>query len=492
MEVDYRTRTPASHPKTQTVDQRERDPRCDQNADLRHFTTTAAMTEGEAAATATNGQTKAEEGEAKPQEVAAKIMKQIEYYFGDYNLPRDKFLQQEIKNDDGWVTLETMIKFKRLASISSDKAVIAEAIRKASDCILEVHEEGLKIRRSPSHPLPIFDDNLKEETMKRTVYCKGFAKDGSVTLDNLLVFFKQYGPYDTVLMRHFFDREAKKQGFKGSVLVVFMNREKAQEFLELPEVKFKGTLLLRKWHEDYVEEKKKEVEERRAKKEAKRKKNEENASQENEPEGEEEAPKGTFLHFSGISEGSEVTREDLKEALGDSQDVLAWVDYSRGMAQGFFRFKEPESNKTILDKLESKLKVKDMEVTLRIVEGEEEQEQISKMRAARSKARSNSSGGRKRRGGRGGGPSFKLLQWVLMQDLKAGSWVVCDSHLLVPQHDACFSCTAILHESQSVYRRQWRREVMARLALLSSIGNTGDEEEWGGACELMNGDDGLE
>lgn len=64
----------------------------------------------------------------------------------------------------------------------------------------QVHEDGEKIRRAPSHPLPIFDDNLKEETKKRTVYCKGFAKDGSVTLDNLLEFFKQYGPYDTVLV----------------------------------------------------------------------------------------------------------------------------------------------------------------------------------------------------------------------------------------------------------------------------------------------------
>ena len=80
-------------------------------------------------------------------------------------------------------------------------------------------------------------------------------------------------------MRHFFDKEAKKQGFKGSVLVVFVNPEKAKEFLELPEVKFKGIQLLRKWHQDYVEEKRKEIEERKAKKEAKRKKDED-ASQE--------------------------------------------------------------------------------------------------------------------------------------------------------------------------------------------------------------------
>lgn len=366
------------------------------------------MTEGEAAAAAaaTNGQTKDGEGEGQQQEVGEKIVRQIEYYFGDYNLPRDKFLQQEIKNDDGWVTLDTMTKFKRLASISSDKAVIADALRKASSSFMEVHEDGLKIRRSLSHPLPIFDDNLKEETMKRTIYCKGFAKDGSVTLDHLLEFFKQYGPYDTVLMRHFFDKEAKKQGFKGSVLVVFVDQEKAQTFLELPEVKYNGTQLLRKWHKDYVEEKKKEIEERKAKKEAKRKKDED-ASHENEEEMEEEPPKGTFLHFSGVAEGSEVTREDLKEALGEAQEQCAWVDYSKGMTQGYLRFKEPESNKTIMEKLDGKLKVKDMEVTLRLVEGEEEAEQLSKMKAARSRARANSSGGRKRRGGRGGGSSFK-------------------------------------------------------------------------------------
>lgn len=35
------------------------------------------------------------------------------YYFGDHNLPRDKFLNEQLKVDDGWVPLETMIKFNR-------------------------------------------------------------------------------------------------------------------------------------------------------------------------------------------------------------------------------------------------------------------------------------------------------------------------------------------------------------------------------------------
>ncbi len=31
----------------------------------------------------------------------AKIIKQIEYYFGDINLSKDKFMQEEIQKDSG-------------------------------------------------------------------------------------------------------------------------------------------------------------------------------------------------------------------------------------------------------------------------------------------------------------------------------------------------------------------------------------------------------
>ena len=31
-------------------------------------------------------------------------LSQVEYYFGDFNLPRDKFLQAETKTDEGWVS----------------------------------------------------------------------------------------------------------------------------------------------------------------------------------------------------------------------------------------------------------------------------------------------------------------------------------------------------------------------------------------------------
>lgn len=63
----------------------------------------------------------------------------LQYYFGDANLARDKFLNEEIKKDNGWVTLVTLLTFNRLKSLSEDPAVIMTALRKSSDDLLEVN-----------------------------------------------------------------------------------------------------------------------------------------------------------------------------------------------------------------------------------------------------------------------------------------------------------------------------------------------------------------
>lgn len=96
------------------------------------------------------------------------IIKQIEYYFGDINLPRDKFLQEKIKEDDGWVSLEVLLTFKRLASLSTDTEVIAKAMEKSEDNIVEVSEDLKKIRRHPENPVPELNDERRQQLMART------------------------------------------------------------------------------------------------------------------------------------------------------------------------------------------------------------------------------------------------------------------------------------------------------------------------------------
>lgn len=370
-----------------------------------------------------NGEVAATNGTSSEQTaLEAKIVKQIEYYFGDYNLPRDKFLQEEIKKDDGWITLETMTKFKRLASLTTDYDVIVAALKKSSSDLMEIHEDNQKIRRSTNIPLPVFDEDMKEETKKRTIYCKGFPKDGSCTLDTLLEYFKQYGPCDTVVMRHYFDAGMSKQMFKGSILVVFPTREKAEEFMAIEEVKFKDTHLIRKWHIDYIEEKTQEMAERKARKEARKKQKESEEAAEVEQSDFKPLPKGTYLHMSELKE--DFSREDISEALEEFTDQCAFIEFGRGRVEGYLRFKEENSNKDMLEKLQGKLKVKGVEVKLRLVEGEEEEQQLTKANQARARVHTSVSskrgkfGGKRKNMGRQGPTrerGINALQYIVLE-----------------------------------------------------------------------------
>lgn len=98
----------------------------------------------------------------------SKIRRQIEYYFGDINLPRDKFLQEKIKEDDGWVSLDVLLTFKRLASLTTDQDVIVKALEKSENKLVEVSEDKKKIRRNPEQAPPELNEERRKELQART------------------------------------------------------------------------------------------------------------------------------------------------------------------------------------------------------------------------------------------------------------------------------------------------------------------------------------
>uniref|UniRef100_A0A8C9DLS6 HTH La-type RNA-binding domain-containing protein n=1 Tax=Prolemur simus TaxID=1328070 RepID=A0A8C9DLS6_PROSS len=93
----------------------------------------------------------------------AKACHQIEYYFGDFNLPGDKCLKEQIKLDEGWVSLEIIIKFNRVSCLTPDFNVIVAALSKSKAELVEISEDKTKIRRSPSKPLPELTDEHKND-----------------------------------------------------------------------------------------------------------------------------------------------------------------------------------------------------------------------------------------------------------------------------------------------------------------------------------------
>jgi len=120
-----------------------------------------------------------------------KIIRQIEYYLGDVNMVRDKFLKSEVTKDQGWIPLSVLTTFKRLQSLTTDFNTIKNALKNSVSGLLQINETENKIRRHPDRPVPNSQAELELALRNRTVYVKGFPKTTDVTIDKLLTFFER-------------------------------------------------------------------------------------------------------------------------------------------------------------------------------------------------------------------------------------------------------------------------------------------------------------
>jgi len=357
-------------------------------------------------------------GTATSVDVENRIIQQVEYYFGDFNLPRDKFLQEQLKNnEEGWIGIDVMLKFQRLNKISDNGETILKALKQSTDNLLEVDIENKKIRRNPEVPLPEKEDD--DTKTAKTVYCKGFEKENT-SLDDLLAFFAKCAEGVVhVNRRTWADRETNTRNFKGSVFVTFKEKASAEKFMSLESVKSPaGEELIRKWQADYMKEKQVEYETKKA--ERNKEKKSKNATQDAAVKDEkvddepvESLPLGAVLYMDGFK--NDTMREDIKKEL-DCDDAIAFVDFERGKTTAWVRFKNENAAKDLAEKLnekykdDEKLKVKDTEIVFRVLEGDEEKEYLEKAAAdIKQRKQNHKKGGHKRRhgGGRGGGRGGK-------------------------------------------------------------------------------------
>ncbi|XP_015110676.1 la protein homolog [Diachasma alloeum] len=357
----------------------------------------------------------AEKSDETPEEVTPelleKIKSQIEFYFGDCNMQRDKFLIDQVKLDEGWIPMSIMLKFKALASISQNVETILKALEDSE--LMEISEDRKKIRRSPEKPLPVYDEAYKKAQEERSVYCKGFPLQGT-TVQVLKEFFKDFQPHETIFMRRYPDKEKNQFFFKGSIFIQFTTLEGAKDFMARESVKYGDKELIRKWKNDYLVEKKKEIEERKSKRDGKGKKTEkeEEVMEAEDPEDDTVLPKGAVLSFTGA--GDDTLREDIKEAVVKLAELIpeeiAFMDYEKGNSEGKIRFHGEGTATKILKKFTDKeLTVNESTLSFRLVEGEEEEEYLKKvkgqMNQKKQKIKNNKRGRSKR--GRGGGARGK-------------------------------------------------------------------------------------
>lgn len=319
-------------------------------------------------------------------ELERSIIDQIEYYFGDANLFRDKFLQGEIAKNDGWVPLTTMLKFKRLAALSEDAAVIVAALDKSDEGLVEISADRESVRRHPERPLPEKNEETRKEVISRTAYVKGFPLD--LEMPALLEFFKPFPKVANIVIRKYLDKPTKTYKSKGSVFATFSTRDQCAAFLGQEAVKYNDTELICKWQTDYYASKKTEKQEKAKERVTK-------------AEPVIELPKGAVLHLNGIS--GDVSRETIKAAIEELGADVAFIDFQRGDDSAHVRLSTENTAQPLLEKLtDGKLKLEGLEVPAKVLEGDEETEYLAECVEKIKLRRKTNSGGRRHNHRRGG------------------------------------------------------------------------------------------
>ncbi|XP_076088294.1 lupus La protein homolog [Mytilus galloprovincialis] len=340
-----------------------------------------------------------------PNGLEKKIIKQMEYYFGDVNLPRDRYLQEQIKLDnDGWVALAVFTRFNRLKVLTTNHNIIAKAIRKASSGLISISKDGVFVRRNPDMAVPENTEEWREDFNARTAYVKGFPL--KVSLDKLIIFFDKLGAgdVDTVFMRRNPNRE-----FKGSVYVTFHTTEGMEKFMNLGEIKYEDKVLEKKTKMDYFKEK--EEEKKKKKLEQLRKKKEEQKKREEEERQRviDAMQVGSVLCVENIT-AIDTEREAIKNYFTDFAPV-AWVDFDTGDTKACVRFEEAGKAEDVLEKAkaanEDKIVINNCELEVRVLEGEEEIVHWRKILRDQDEKKKKSSSKRKGRDHRDRGPRSK-------------------------------------------------------------------------------------
>lgn len=96
-------------------------------------------------------------------DLCEKIVIQVEFYFSDANITKDKFLLKHVKrNKEGFVSLKLISSFKRVKNLTKDWRQVAEAIERKS-VRLEVNDVKTKVRRLDA--LPEYDETTPSRTV---------------------------------------------------------------------------------------------------------------------------------------------------------------------------------------------------------------------------------------------------------------------------------------------------------------------------------------
>ncbi|KAL9957934.1 hypothetical protein ACROYT_G034892 [Oculina patagonica] len=154
----------------------------------------------------------------RTKKIKAQLQEQVEFYFGDANLHKDRFMKQEIsKHPEGFVAISTIASFNRMKQITDDINLVIKAMKMSP--MLEVSEDNTMVKRRTAVPEP---RNVDAET----IYVERLPPYADH--DWLKGIFSKYGKVVYVSIPRF-----KHTGdVKGFAFVEFESAQGAQEAVE--------------------------------------------------------------------------------------------------------------------------------------------------------------------------------------------------------------------------------------------------------------------
>ncbi|RNA28703.1 la-related 7-like [Brachionus plicatilis] len=124
-----------------------------------------------------------------------KILDQLEFYFSDSNLTKDRFLKQEIKNStDGFIYLTTFLQFNKIRNLGANLKEIRKSIKKSD--LLELNEDESMVRRKTQ-----FVELTQKEIDKKTIYVENVP--AKLTNEDFKTYFEQFGKISYISLPKF-------------------------------------------------------------------------------------------------------------------------------------------------------------------------------------------------------------------------------------------------------------------------------------------------
>ena len=170
-------------------------------------------------------------------EVAKRVLKQMEFYFSNSNLPKDSFLRGLYDADpQHWVELSVIAQFNRMRELlgDSEEALAALPDILAASSSLRLSPDRLKVTRV--EPLPETVDNSAS-----TVLASGFPLS-SLSIDSVSAFFVTVSGGDERSVLSVRLRRNEEKQYDGSAWVEFSSREAAEKVAAQGKLTFEQVL----------------------------------------------------------------------------------------------------------------------------------------------------------------------------------------------------------------------------------------------------------